>query len=150
LLSQESEVHPRTFPRKELNMVDKTSKQGRKYAIDGRRLIWHPEDDDGNQGTMPDVTIPLRIKMRAILELAEVELDTVGMRRMLAMIVPESQFERIDDMDVNDFQDMFTTWQSEYSTLTGGSLGESSASPVSPPSIEPPSSSTSEPVSASV
>lgn len=124
-------------------MVDKTSKQGRTYSIDGRRLVWHPEDDDGLQGTMPDVTIPLRIKMSTVLALSDVELDTVGMRRMLEAIVPASQFGFIDDMDVNDFQDMFATWQDEYNSLTGGSLGESSPSAGSLPSTGAPSSTTS-------
>lgn len=128
-------------------MVDKTSKQGRTYTIDGRRLIWHPEDDDGNQGAMPDVTIPLRIKMKTVLALADQELDTLGMSKMLEAILPASQSEFISDMDVNDFQDMFVTWQDEYNSLTGGSLGESSPSAASSPSTAPPSSTTSEVVS---
>lgn len=130
-------------------MVDKNSKQGRKYAIDGRKLIWHPEDDDGVQGNMPDVTIPLRIKMRTVLALADRDLDNGGMADMLRAILPESQHDLIDDMDVNDFQDMFVTWQEEYSSLTGGSLGESSPSAASLESIAQPSSSTSEVVSTS-
>lgn len=128
-------------------MVNKTSKQGRTYSIDGRRLVWHPEDDDGNQGTMPDVTIPLRIKMSTVLALADVELDTLGMTAMLKAILPASQHEFIGDMDVNDFQDMFSTWQDEYNSLTGGSLGESSPSATSSPSIAQPSSTTSAAVS---
>lgn len=124
-------------------MVDKTSDDGRRYTIDGRKVIWHPEDDDGNQGTMPDITIPLRLKMKTILALEGVNLDNIGMRRMLEAILPASQVPLIDEMDVNDFQDMFTTWQSEYNTLSGGSLGESSASPGSSLSIAPPSSETS-------
>lgn len=128
-------------------MVSKTSEQGRTYDIDGRRLIWHPEDDDGNQGAMPDVTIPLRIKMKTILAMAETDLDTVGMSEMLKAILPESQHAFIQEMDVNDFQDMFGTWQSEYNTLTGGSLGESSPSGASSPNIEPAQSTTGGPVS---
>lgn len=124
-------------------MVDKTSKQGRTYSIDGRRVVWHPEDDDGEQGTMPDVTIPLRIKMKTVIALANQELDTLGMSKMLAAILPESQMPMIEDMDVNDFQDMFVTWQDEYNSLTGGSLGESSPSVASSPSTEEPSSTTS-------
>lgn len=128
-------------------MVDKTSKQGRNYTIDGRRLIWHPEDDDGAQGNMPDVMLPLRIKMRTVLALADRDLDSAGMADMLRAILPESQHPLIDDMDVNDFQDMFVTWQEEYNSLTGGSLGESSPSVASSPSTEQPSSTTSEVVS---
>lgn len=124
-------------------MVDKTSKEGRTYSIDGRRLIWHPEDDDGQQGNMPDITIPLRIKMRTVLALSDRDMDTMVMSEMLRAILPESQVELIDDMDVNDFQDMFVTWQDEYNSLTGGSLGEPLASPGSASSTEQPSSTTS-------
>ena len=131
-------------------MVNKTSKQGRNYTIDGRRIVWHPEDDDGNQGTLPDVTIPLRIKMSTVLALADQELDTLGMNRMLEAILPASQVPLIGEMDVNDFQDMFVTWQDEYNSLTGGSLGESSPSAASSPSTAEPSSTTSEVVSTAV
>lgn len=128
-------------------MVDKVSKQGRSYTIDGRRLVWHPEDDDGEQGSVPDITIPLRIKMNTVLELAERELDTVGMKAMLEAILPPAATAVFGDMDVNDFQDMFVTWQAEYNALTGGSLGESSTSAASSPSTAGPSSTTSGPAS---
>lgn len=129
-------------------MVDKTSKQGRTYSIDGRRIIWHPEDDDGAQGNLPDVVIPLRLKMRIVLQFADKDsMDNVTMSEMLRAILPAAHQSTIEDMDVNDFQDMFVTWQDEYNSLTGGSLGESSPSVASSPSTEQPSSSTSEVVS---
>ena len=130
-------------------MVAKTSKHGRSYDIDGRRLIWHPEDDDGEQGNLPDVTIPLRLKMKTVLQFADRDMDSVTMSEMLKAILPESQKDTIGEMDVNDFQDMFVTWQNEYNTLTGGSLGESSVSPPSSETTEEPSSTTSGVVSVS-
>lgn len=127
-------------------MVSKTSKQGRTYDIDGRSLIWHPEDDDGEQGNLPDVRVPLRLKMGLVLKFADRDMDNKVMAEMVRAIIP-GDGAVVDEMDVNDFQDMFTTWQSEYNSLTGGSLGESSPSPASSQSIAEPSSTTSEPVS---
>lgn len=128
-------------------MVDKTSSQGRKYAIDGRRIIWHPEDDDGAQGNLPDIVIPLRLKMGTVLQFADRDMDNVTMSEMLKAILPAVHQETLGEMDVNDFQDMFTTWQSEYNSLTGGSLGESSPSGSSSGNTEAQSSTTSEIVS---
>lgn len=108
-------------------MVSKTTADGRTYEIDGKRLIWHPEDEDGNPGNLPDIVIPLRIKMALVLDLAEKDLDNTVMAQMLAAIIPH-QMDALREMDVNDFQDMFTTWQREYNSLTGASLGESGAS----------------------
>ncbi|MBA3782397.1 MAG: hypothetical protein H0X12_11175 [Nocardioides sp.] len=128
-------------------MVSKTSEHGRPYDIDGRVLIWHPEDDEGARGNVPDVRIPLRIKMKLVLSMGEKEIDNTVMAEMVRAIVP-NQGDVINEMDVNDFQDMFTTWQSEYNTLTGGSLGESLPQPGSLQSTVEPSSTTSAPVSA--
>lgn len=109
-------------------MATKTTPHGRDYEIDGRRLTWHPEDDDGVQGNVADVTIPLRIKLGLILDLAEEDnLSNTAMAQMLERIIP-NHMETLREMDVNDFQDMFLTWQREYNSLTGASLGESSAS----------------------
>lgn len=108
-------------------MPEKTSKQGRKYDIDGRKILWHPEDDDGVTGNLPDVRVPLRVKLGLILDVGDVNMDAAGMVRMLNLIIPD-QMDTLREMDVNDFQDMFVTWQDEYNTLTGASLGESSAS----------------------
>lgn len=108
-------------------MPEKTSEQGRKYDVDGRKVIWHPEDDEGEQGNLPDVRLPLRIKMGLVLDAGEMEMDNSGMVRMLELLIP-NQIDTIREMDVNDFQDMFVSWQSEYNTLTGASVGESGAS----------------------
>lgn len=125
-------------------MVDKISTQGRSYAIDGRRVVWHPEDDEGTQGNLPDIVIPLRLKMRTVLQFAEHDsLDNVNMAEMLKAILPAAHQGSIEDMDVNDFQDMFSTWQAEYNSVTGGSLGEPLPSPSSSVSTGQPSSTTS-------
>jgi hypothetical protein len=122
-------------------MPTKTTSDGRPYEIDGKRLTWHPEDDDGQRGNLPDVVLPLRLKMGLVLDLAEREMDNAVMYEMLTRLVPERFHDTMREMDVNDFQDMFTTWQSEYNTLSGASLGESGASASSSSSTEAPLSS---------
>lgn len=107
-------------------MVTKTSTQGRQYDLDGRRFTWHPEQFDG-EATLPDISIPLRIKMGMILDLAGREMDNAVIAEMFERIIP-TQMDVVREMDVNDCQDMFTTWQTEYNSLTGASLGESSGS----------------------
>lgn len=108
-------------------MPEKTTPDGRKYDIDGKAILWHPEDDDGVQGNKPDIRVPLRLKMGLVLKMAEREMDNTVMAEMITAIIP-NQSEAIADMDVNDFQDMFTTWQREYNTVSGASLGEPSGS----------------------
>lgn len=133
-------------------MVTKTSENGRPYDINGRTFVWHPEDDDGVRGNLPDVQIPLRIKLKLVLAMGEDDL-TASNSKMIGLVnalIKGESSEVVQEMDVNDFQDMFTTWMSEYNTLTGASLGESSGSVASSASTEPLSSTTSEVVSASV
>ena len=133
-------------------MVSKISENGRRYDIDGRTFVWHPEDDDGVQGNMPDVQIPLRIKLKTVLAIGDGDITASNskMIEMVNAIIKGDSAEVVEEMDVNDFQDMFVTWMSEYNTLTGASLGESSGSASSSPSTEPLSSTTSEVVSVSV
>jgi hypothetical protein len=106
-------------------MVSKTSTQGRTYDIDGRRFTWHPEPFEDE--TLPDIMIPLRIKMGMILDLGGREIDNAVIAEMFERIIP-TQMDAVREMDVNDCQDMFTTWQTEYNNLTGAGLGESSGS----------------------
>lgn len=108
-------------------MPEKTSKQGRKYDIDGRKVVWHPEDDDGETGSIPDIRIPLRLKLGLVLDMASKDLDNQSMAEMLEAIIPD-QMDVLREMDVNDFQDMFQTWQSEYNAVSGATLPESSGS----------------------
>jgi hypothetical protein len=108
-------------------MPEKTTKDGRTYRIDGKAVYWPPEDDDGVQGNLPEIRIPLRLKMKTVLSLGGRAMDNTVMNDLLAAVIPD-QADALGEMDVNDFQDMFATWQSEYNTLTGASLGESSGS----------------------
>lgn len=107
-------------------MPTKKTEAGVEYEIDGKKFVWHPEDDNGARGDST-VTIPLRIKLKLIRSMADRDLDSGAMFDMLSALVPNQQ-DALDDMDVNDFQQMFATWQSEYNALTGASLGESSSS----------------------
>lgn len=106
-------------------MPTKTTKSGREYDIDGRTLIWHADVDEDEAPF--DVRIPLRIKMRVLRAYNGAELSAENMMAMLEAIIP-NQSEQLDEVDVNDFQEMFTTWQAEYELLNGASLGEASRS----------------------
>lgn len=104
------------------------SEQDDRYTIDGRRFIWHGLDDD-DQRTI-DVTLPLRLKLRLIRKAAAfgVELDAAGMFAILEAIAPD-QADAIDELDLNDFQTMFTEWQKVYEAQNGATLGEAEGSP---------------------
>lgn len=110
-------------------MPEKTTTNGRKYDIDGRVLIWHPIDDYGEAGTLDDIHIPLRLKLKVLRSLSERDLDQSAMFEMLETVVP-NQAEALDEMDVADFTLMFETWQREYFSLNGANLPESSSSSI--------------------
>lgn len=104
-------------------MPTKKTDAGREYKVDGKRFTWHPLDDDGKTGTLPDVVIPMRIKLRLIRKMAGREVDAAAAFEMLEALVP-NQTETLDEMDVNDFMECFSTWQDEYNALNGVSQGE--------------------------
>ena len=104
-------------------MPTKETPAGRKYEVDGKKFIWHPLDDEGEAGNLPDVTIPLRIKLKVIRSMGSADLDAGSMFTMLEALIPD-QGETLDEMDVNDFVAMFTTWQTEYNAMTGATPGE--------------------------
>jgi hypothetical protein len=108
-------------------MPTKTTPAGREYDVDGKRFTWHPLDDDDQPGTLPDVVLPLRIKLGVLRSLSGRDLDADGMFAMLEALAPD-QSDTLDEMDVADFQAMFSTWQAEYQALSGAALGESSGS----------------------
>lgn len=101
-------------------MATKAPQKDERYRIDGKAFIWTTEDGD-------DVRIPLRIKLKVLRSLSGDELDLDGMMRMIDAVIPD-QGDVVDEMDVNDFQAMFSTWQREYTALSGASLGESAGS----------------------
>ena len=104
-------------------MPTKKSENGSAYEVDGKAFVWHPLDDNGERGTLEPVTIPLRIKLKVIRALAGRDLDAAAMFDLLERLVPD-QAEALDEMDLNDFQDCFNTWQAEYEKLSGATLGE--------------------------
>lgn len=107
-------------------MPTKKTKDGRSYRIDGKRFIWTPEQWEG-EDPLPDVAIPLRIKLSLVLDSEADQFDADGMANFLEKIIP-GQMGTLREMDVNDFQSMFETWQREYNSLTGATLPESSGS----------------------
>lgn len=104
-------------------MPTKTTAAGREYEVTGKKFVWHPLDDEGDAGNLPDVTIPLRIKLKVIRAMSDRQLDAAAMFTMLEALIPD-QGETLDEMDVNDFTAMFSTWQTEYNALTGATPGE--------------------------
>jgi len=109
--------------------MEKTAKNGTTYRIEnGKRIIW-PAEVDLEAGEEPfDVSIPLRMKMKVLRPLVGRESDDVGaMFEMLEGIIPD-QAALLDEMDLNDFMAMFSTWQAEYELVNGATLGEASGS----------------------
>lgn len=98
-------------------MPTKKADGGQSYKVTGKQLEWTTEDGD-------TVTLPMRIKLKVIRQMAGRDLDAAAMFDMLETLVPD-QGAVLDEMDVNDFQAMFTTWQTEYNALTGATPGES-------------------------
>jgi len=89
--------------------------------VTGKVFVWTSED-----GVV--IEIPLRITMRVLRSIgAGTDLDAGSMFDMLDAIMP-GQSDVLDDLDVLEFQTMFSAWQSAYNAQTGASLGESSAS----------------------
>lgn len=109
-------------------MPTKETAAGRKYDIDGKRFTWHPLNDDGETGALPDVTIPLRIKLKVVRSIADREMNAAAMFSILEALIP-GQADTLDEMDINDFQAMFSTWQTEYNLLGQATPGESAGSP---------------------
>lgn len=104
-------------------MPSKQTKAKQPYRIDGRKLYWQPEDDDGVRGNLPEVAIPMRIKLGVLRDFDDQDMSPGVMFRILEKIIP-GQADAIDDMDLNDFMAMFRAWQAEYNLLNGASLGE--------------------------
>lgn len=97
--------------------------QNASYDIDGKVFIWHPLDDDDQRGDLADVKIPMRIKLKVIRDIAGRDLDVAAMFDILERIIPD-QADELDEMDLSDFQAMFSAWQAEYQKLSGATLGE--------------------------
>lgn len=102
-------------------MPQKHTDDGRTYEVDGKQFVWTTVDDE-------QVTLPMRIKLKVIRSMSNVELDAEGMFKLLEALIPDRS-EELDEMDLNDFSLMFKTWQAEYTALSGVSLGESAGSP---------------------
>jgi hypothetical protein len=107
-------------------MPAKKAANGQRYTINGRTFTWHPDAEEGE--ALADVVLPMRIKLKVIRELADMPLTADTMADILELVAPEHE-ETYAEMDLNDFQSMFNTWQAEYEKLSGASLGESSGSP---------------------
>lgn len=97
-------------------MPEKKTKAGKQFRVDGKTFIW--TTDEG-----AEVRIPMRLKLKVIRSMADRDMDAAVMFEILEQIAPH-QADALDDMDVNDFVAMFTTWQAEYNALTGATPGE--------------------------
>lgn len=102
-------------------MPEKTAANGSTYTVDGKQFVW--TTDEG-----AEVRIPLRIKLKVIRSMRGRDLNDLDtMFDILEAIVPD-QADTLDEQDVLDFQAMFSTWNAEYKTMSGATLGESSSS----------------------
>lgn len=102
-------------------MPEKSTKTGETYKIDGKKFVWTTEDGD-------TVTIPLRIKLKVLRSLSDMDADNVATMFALLEQVAPNQADVLDELDVNEFQRCFAAWQREYNSLNGATLGESSSS----------------------
>jgi hypothetical protein len=129
-------------------MPTKTTPDGRTYEVEGKKFTWHPLDDNDEPGNLPDITIPLRVKLKVARHLpAGDTLDVDSMFAMLESLIPH-QADALDEMEiVSDFTPMFQAWQTEYNALSGASLGEASGSAPSSQSTAQPSTTTGAPAS---
>jgi hypothetical protein len=126
-------------------MPTKTTPAGRTYEVEGKKFTWHPLDDNDELGNMPDITIPLRIKMKLVWALPPGDLTPDDMRNILEALIPPDQVDVLGEMDSNDFVACFAAWNTEYGLLGGASLGEVSGSPSSSASTGQPSTMTGAP-----
>lgn len=101
-------------------MAEKKKPQDHRVSIKGKMFQWTTEDGD-------TLTIPLRVKMKTLLELNDVVLDAAGMFKMITTIAPDQE-SVIEDMDSNDFTRAFEAWQEAYTGGEDASLGESESS----------------------
>lgn len=98
-------------------MPEKKTKADKPYRIDGKTFTWTTDEGD-------TIEIPMRIKLKVIRTLADRDVDDVAtMFAILEQVIPD-QAEVLDEQDINDFTQMFQTWQTEYTKLSGASLGE--------------------------
>ena len=100
--------------------MPKKQPQDHRGKVEGKTFTWTTEDGDR-------VTIPLRIKLKLLRAMSDVDLDAKGMFVFLEALIPD-QAAVLDEMDVNDFQAMFKDWQAAYNAAQGADLGESSGS----------------------
>jgi len=98
-------------------MPEKTSKTGKAYKVGDKSFTWTTDSGD-------TVKIPLRLQMKTLRAMSGRDLDDIETMFDLIDAVAPGQEAVIDEQDVNDFQEMFTTWQKEYTALTGSTLGE--------------------------
>lgn len=101
-------------------MATKKKPQDHRVSVKGKVFTWTTEDGD-------TLTIPLRVKMKTLIELNDVLLDAAGMFKMIEAIAPD-QTALIEEMDSNDFTAAFEAWQAAYNDVEGASLGESGGS----------------------
>jgi len=121
--------------------MEKTTKAGRTYRIDGKTITWTPEPWPG-EPQLPDLVLPLRLKFGRLIDLADelggetsLMASNKNVLRTLELIAPRD-IGTVREMDPNEVQDMFATWFDEYNSLNGTNMGERSASPASAGNIE--------------
>lgn len=110
-------------------MPEKTTPAGRTYNVTGRSFSWDA-DVDVEGGEEPfTITIPLRLKLKVLRGVGGDSGNDMNMDQMFGILDALAPGQPIEEMDANDFGQMFTAWQFEYELLNGASLGEALSSP---------------------
>lgn len=102
-------------------MPEKKTKADKRYSVDGKKFTWHPDFDEGEE--LPDVVLPLRMKLKLIREFVDQPLDATTMEQVLTAVAPQFE-DTYAEMDLNDIKAMYIAWQTEYEKLSGATLGE--------------------------
>lgn len=92
-----------------------------RVAIEGKTFVFTSAEDDLR------VEIPLRLRLKVLRSLSGRDLDADAMFTILAAVAP-GQEEVLDELDLLEFQEVFTLWQEAYNDKAGASLGEASRS----------------------
>ena len=90
-----------------------------RVEIDGKTFRFHAED--------VTVEVPLRMKLGLLRSLSGRDLDAETMFEILSKVAP-GQDEVLDDLDLLEFQDLFSLWQEAYNDKACATLGEASGS----------------------
>lgn len=87
-----------------------------RVEVDGKLFRFTSEDGVA-------VEIPLRLRLKVLRALSGRDLDAETMFEILAAVAP-GQEDALDELDLREFQTLFSLWQEAYGDQSGATLGE--------------------------